>query len=234
MSEFDSKDFGERLKHYRLKKGLSQENIANLLKKNKATISRYEKGEVIPDVRDISLICSELGIYEADLFGNDTDRTMQHNKSKNPFNTNILYVYFNAYNFRTKKFAPDKYILELEQKQNICKAKFIDYHDKRIYSEGYLICNDEIAFVVMENYKPTSTRVDVAVLEINICNGTDSLMLGGYFGTNAKCEPSLRKCYFSKKDVEFTKEMFEQLKINENEQEILNKQNALYLDIFNI
>lgn len=48
----------------------------------------------------------------------------------------------------------------------------------------------------MENYRPTSTRVDVAVLEINICSGTDNLMLGGYFGTNAKCEPSLRKCYF--------------------------------------
>ena len=86
----------------------------------------------------------------------------------------------------------------------------------------------------MENYKPTSSRGAVAVLEINICNGTDNLMLGGYFGTNAKCEPSLRKCYFSKKNVEFTEEMFEQLKLNENEQEILNKQNALYLDIFNI
>lgn len=86
----------------------------------------------------------------------------------------------------------------------------------------------------MENYKPTSARIDVAVLEINICNGTDRLMLGGYFGTNAKCEPSLRKCYFSKKDIEFTDEMFEQLKLNENEQEILNKQNALYLDIFNV
>ena len=31
MSDFDSKDFGERLKHYRLKKGLSQENIATIL-----------------------------------------------------------------------------------------------------------------------------------------------------------------------------------------------------------
>lgn len=61
-----------------------------------------------------------------------------------------------------------------------------------------------------------------------------SELLGGYFGTNAKCEPSLRKCYFSKKDMEFTKEMFEQLKLNENEKEILEKQNALYLDIFNI
>ena len=61
-----------------------------------------------------------------------------------------------------------------------------------------------------------------------------SELLGGYFGTNAKCEPSLRKCYFSKKDMKFTKEMFEQLKLNENEKEILEKQNALYLDIFNI
>ena len=83
-------------------------------------------------------------------------------------------------------------------------------------------------------HKPTSTRVDVALLEINICNGIDNLMLGAYFGTNAKCEPSLRKCYLSQKDIEFTNEMFENLKLNENEREILDKQNALYLDIFNV
>lgn len=234
MTEFDSKDFGKRLKNFRIQKGLSQENIASILNKNSSTICRYERGELLPDVRDISIICTALGIYEADLYNNNTNRTTQHNKSKNPFNTDKIYVYFNAYNFRTKKFTPDKYILELEQKQNICKARFVDYHDKRIYSEGYLICNDEIVFVVMENYKPTSSRVDVAVLEINICSGTDNLMLGGYFGTNARCEPSLRKCYFSKKNVEFTKEMFDTLKLNENECDILNKQNALYLDIFNI
>lgn len=234
MAEFNSKDFGERLRNYRIQKGLSQENIATSLGKNKTTISRYESGEILPDVKDISIICEVLGIYEADLYGNNIVRTMQNKKSQNPFDTDKIYVYFNAYNFRNKKFAPDKYVLELEQKQNICRAKFVDYHDKRIYSEGYLICNDEIVFVVMENYQPTSTRVDVAVLEINICNGTDKLMLGGYFGTNAKCEPSLRKCYFSKKNIDFTKEMIESLKLNENEREILNNQNALYLDIFNV
>ena len=234
MSDFDSKDFGERLKTYRLKKGLSQENIATIINKTKATVSRYESGEVLPDVKDISKICEALEIYEADLYENNIVRTMQDDKSKNPFNTNKLYVYFNAYNFRTKKFAPDKYILELEQKQNICKVKFIDYHDGRIYSEGYLIGNEEIVFVVMENYKPTSSRADVCIIEINICNGIDGLMLGGYFGTNAKCEPSLRKCYISKKDMDFTKKMIENLKLNENEKEILNNQNALYLDIFNI
>ena len=42
----------------------------------------------------------------------------------------------------------------------------------------------------------------------NICNGTDNLMLSGYFAINVKCEPSLRKCYFSKRNVDFTDEVF--------------------------
>ena len=229
---FDKRDFGERLKNYRMKKGLSQENVAYSINKTKATISRYESGELMPSAEDVSKICEVLEIYEADLYGREAVRTMQNNKSTNPFKTDKIYVYFNAYNFRTKKFAPDKYILELEQKQNICKTRFVDSHDGRIYSEGYLIRNDEIVFAVMENYKPTSSKIDVCVIEINICNGVDELMLGGYFGINKKSEPSLRKCYFSKKNVEFTDEMIENLKLNEYEQNILNKQNALYLDIF--
>ncbi len=234
MVEFDSKDFGERLKNYRIKKGLSQENIAASLNKSKAIVSRYESGKVLPDVKDISIICNVLGIYESELFDNNVVKTMQQDKSKNPFNTNKLYVYFNAYNFRTKKFAPDKYVLELEQKQDICKSRFVDYHDNRIYSEGFIVGNEELVFVVMENYKPLNTRIDVCTLEINIGNGTDTLMLGGYFGTNARGEPSLRKCFVSKRNIEFTEEMFEKLKLNENEREIIDKQNAMYLDIFNI
>ena len=45
--------------------------------------------------------------------------------------------------------------------------------------------------------------------------------------------PSIRKCYFSKKDIEFTDEMFENLKITEKENHTLKKENALYLEIFN-
>lgn len=234
MVEFDSKEFGERLRNFRLQKRLSQENIATALNKSSATVSRYESGEILPDAKDISIMCKELGIYEADLFGNDLNKTVRSNKSINPFNTNKLYMYFNAFNFKTKKFAPDKYVLELDQKQDICKVKFVDYHDKRIYSEGYLICNEQIVFVILRNYEPTSARVDTGTLEININNGIDGLMLGAYFGTNAQCEPSLRKCYFSKKDIDFTDEMLNNLKLNENEREILEKNNALYLDIFNI
>ena len=93
MLEFDSKEFGKRIKNYRINKGLSQENLAMILNKERTVISRYESGEIIPDARDISIICKELGIYEADLYGRDTNRTTQNNKSKKRFGTDKLYVY---------------------------------------------------------------------------------------------------------------------------------------------
>ena len=232
MSNFNKKDFSERIKNYRLRKCLTQEALAKAIGKNQSTIRRFESGEIIPNAEEISMICKELEIYEADLFNSDFHKPLNKDKSINPFKTNTLYVYFNAYDYRKKRFAPDIYILEFEQKQDLCTVKFIDSHDKRIYSEGYLKCNDEVAFIVLENYKPTSSRIDSPIFTININNGTNGLMLGGYFGTSSNCEPSLRKCYFSTKKVTFTKDMIEKLKFNEHEKDIINKQNALYLDIF--
>ena len=37
--------------------------MAKILNKNRSTIARYEKGEILPNVRYISIICKELGIY---------------------------------------------------------------------------------------------------------------------------------------------------------------------------
>ena len=83
-----------------------------------------------------------------------------------------------------------------------------------------------------ENYKPNQMRLDICEMVIRVCYGTDELMLGAYFGTNAQYEPSIRKCYFSKKDIEFTDEIFEALKPTDSELQNLKKNYALYLDIF--
>ena len=49
----------ERLKNYRLRKRLSQENIADSINKIKATISRYENGALIPSSKEISRNCTK-------------------------------------------------------------------------------------------------------------------------------------------------------------------------------
>ena len=131
--EFNRKDFGEKIKNYRRKKGLSQTNLADKLGKDTATISRYENGDLIPNLEDTLKVCEELGVYVTDLL-EDENKSFNKEESKNLFKTNKLFVYFNAYDFRTKKFGKGKYILQFEERSDRIKVDMVDYQDGRSYS----------------------------------------------------------------------------------------------------
>ena len=62
MAEFNRNEFGERLKKFRKEKGFSQENLARVIGKDIATISRFDSGMFLPNVEEIYLLCNELEI----------------------------------------------------------------------------------------------------------------------------------------------------------------------------
>ena len=53
MAEFNRNEFGERLKKFRKEKGFSQENLARVIGKDIATISRFESGMLLPNAEEI-------------------------------------------------------------------------------------------------------------------------------------------------------------------------------------
>lgn len=230
MPSFDKKDFGENIRKFRKSKGLSQENLAMVLDKTSATIARYENGEITPNAEQIHLICNELGIYEYELF-NSTKKITNIENSINPFNTDMLYLYYIAYYPKSKKYDKGKFRLRLIQKPNLCKVDFMDYKKDFIYLTGYLQADNHIAVFVFENYKENNLRFELSHLIVNIARGTNKLMLGTFHCTNGQYIPSIRKCIVSKKDMEFTNELLEKLKITDIEKESLNKTDILYLDI---
>ena len=230
MSSFDKKEFGENIRKYRKAKGLSQENLAMAIHKTPATIARYENGEITPNAEQIHLICNELGIYEYELF-NSTRKITNIENSNNPFNTDILYLYYIAYYPKSKKYNKAKFRLKLIQKPDICKVDFMEYQKDFIYLSGYLQADSNIAVFVFENYKENNLRFELSHLIVNIARGTNNLMLGTFHCTNGQYMPSIRKCIISKKDVEFTDALLDRLKITEVEKERLNATNILYLDI---
>ena len=230
MSSFDKKEFGENIRKYRKAKGLSQENLAMAIHKTPATIARYENGEITPNAEQIHLICNELGIYEYELF-NSTRKISNTESSKNPFNTDILYLYYIAYYPKSKKYNKAKFRLKLIQKPDICKVDFMEYQKDFIYLSGYLQADSNIAVFVFENYKENNLRFELSHLIVNIARGTNNLMLGTFHCTNGQYMPSIRKCIISKKDVDFTDALLDRLKITEVEKERLNATNILYLDI---
>lgn len=232
MSSFDSKLFGQNLRKYRKLKELSQENIAMILGKTKATISKYENGDLLMTADDIAKVCDELGIYTSDLFEQEF-KNINKDNSNNPFKSNKLYVYFYAYDYKTRDYKKGKYIIDIIERPDFVRVDFYIPGDNKIYLRGYMHADKSVAFISFENYEPNNARLEHSLMEINIANGVNDLMFGAFVGTNPQYLPSIRKCYFSQKDVEFTDEMLEKLKPTEHDLKTLKDTNALYLDIFN-
>jgi len=159
MAEFDSKDFGERLKNYRIQKGLSQENMAILLNKNRSTIARYEAGEILPDVRDISIICEELGIKYQYLADNWIYHLEYKNKNRyiagykfdlNPQGLGyILDDKYAFYELITKKgFKSTTYHLIYQNyNQHMIKELFNKYHQEVVIKSNNGTCGEEVFYV---------------------------------------------------------------------------------------
>ena len=234
MSNFNAIEFGEKLKKLRKEKGLSQENIAYRLNLSKTTISRFESGELLPNVEQLHIICDELGIYESDLF----DRDIEYSNDKNsysPFDSDKIYIYFNAFNYATKKYKVElNCYLKISKKPGRIEVDLVRAKDNQIYSTGYMYADDSVCFITLKNHLPNRSRLDICELIINIENGVNGLMYGAYFGSNNERYPSLRKCIFSQKEINLTDELSEKLKINKYEMQKLEETHALYLDILNM
>lgn len=232
MAEFNRQEFGERLKKFRKDKGLSQENLARVIGKDATTIGRFESGRLIPDAEQITLMCNELEINESDLF-NSSNKPISNKESINPFGVNTLFAYYYGYFPTSKKYGKCKFKLNIIQKTSYCAIELVDYKTNRIYLTGYLEADSFMAFIKLNNYKPISPRLECTQININIANGIDRVMRGAWFCTNGKYEPSCRKCFISKQDLEFTDEMLTDLKITKNEFEQMQDINIWYINIEN-
>ena len=232
MAEFNRKEFGERIKQFRKDKGFSQENLGYAIGKNKATVSRIENGTLLPDAELIYLICRELGITEYELF-NSRDALLNKKESKNPFGVNKLYVYLYGYYPTLNKFDKCKFVINIIEKYDYCSIELCDYNSNRIYLQGHLEADSFMAFFRFNNYKPTSIRLECSQFNVNIANGIDGLMKGAFFSTGNRYNTSAKKCIFSTKDLEFTDDMLEELKITKDEFDEMEKINIWYINTEN-
>lgn len=231
MAEFNKKEFGEKLRNVRKSKGLSLENIGKAIGKNATTVGRYESGEILPDAEQIYLLCNELEISESELFNRSKIQNIEN--SKNPFEVNTLFLYYIAYFPKTDRYDKGKFKLTITEKEDMCQVDMVDYKTNKIYLSGYVLADSNIAVFVLENYKPNNLRLEITEIILNIARGTNELMLGSLHCTNGNYVPSNRKCIISKKDLKFSDDMLEKLKITKSELDELNEKNILYLDVIN-
>ena len=230
MLEFNNIEFGNNLKSARKKKELSLEYIAKKIGKNRTTVGRYEKGEIIPDVETLSKLCNILDIYSGDLYSETKNNIVNIENSKNPLKVNKLYLYYKGY-VGKKKTGKYKFIIDLIEHNDFVEVKISDYKNKKTILIGHILADDNIVSIRTENYKPNCPRLETNQIILNISEGTSGLILGTMFCTNGNYVPNVKKCIVSKKDLSFTDEMLDMLSVTEEEKETFLKDSIWKVDI---
>ena len=96
---------GNRIRFYRTRRKLSQEQLAMKIFKSKSTLSKYESGKIPIDIETLYLIASELEVEMSALVDYPIPSKTQLPLYRDPFNNSdrIYMYYFDGRSNRTTK-----------------------------------------------------------------------------------------------------------------------------------
>ncbi len=233
MSEFNKIEFGNKLRSARLKKELSLAYVGMKIGKSSTTVGRYERGEIIPDAQVVNKLCDVLEIYNGDLYTTSKLNVANIENSKNPFKSNKLYLYYQGFTGK-RKLGKFKLVIDLIETKDYIEVKISDYKTRKTILIGYMIADNYIATIRTENYKPNYPRLETNQIILNISGGTENIVKGIMMCTNGEYIPNIKKCLISKKDLTFSDEMLDLLKITDEEKEAIYKNDIWQVNISNL
>ncbi len=216
MYNIDLLSLGKKIKEYRKLNGLSTEALGKAIGKSKATIARYETGEIVMDIITVLEMCNVLNIDINSICDIDT-HNIENISNINPFNTNILYLYYISKNgiiISSIEIEENKYSNNVLMKNGLSKKEY-----KQEYS-GILESNYNTAFICLTN-AISNPGLDKFQIEIDLHSKENNIFYGIFLGISDNTHrPTARKCIITKdliKSKDKLYDIFLRLQISEEE-----------------
>lgn len=168
MYKIDSYVFATNLKKYRISRNLTLETLGKVVNKTKATISKYENGEIIPDIVTVLELCNALEISLSQLFPMEHS---SHSKSiSNPFSSDIIYMYYYTGNRLITS------VLEIFEENSEIKVKYYNgikdiakyTTDVSYVYDGYLECDKTVGYINLVNSSSKDRQLEKIQISFNI------------------------------------------------------------------
>ena len=147
MYDIDIKRLGQIVREYRKARNMSIEELGDAIGKSKATVNRYETGEIVMDILTALELCNVLNIDLNDICKKEV-HSIEKDVNINPFKNDLLYLYYISQNGIVLSS------LEIEQKKHSNSALMKNGIVKKTYKQEYvgvLECNYNTAFVCLTN-----------------------------------------------------------------------------------
>ena len=124
MSEI-STEVGKRIRYFRMSRNMTIEELAAAVYKSKATISKYEKGDIVMDIETLYEIANRLHVHVDQLLVSQTPhRVVEHEVNPSFFrDVNRFYAYY--YDGRVRKI--NRSVCDILSRMDVNQYKLIMY-----------------------------------------------------------------------------------------------------------
>lgn len=170
MYDLNVATLGKNLKYYRKLRDFTLDELGEKIHKSKATISKYEKNEIIPDIITVLEICNSLNINLSQLFPFSSSNFNSNPVTVNPFHSDKVYLYY----YTENKLIMS--VMELQTEENSILTKFyngvknLNHYktDSCYYYEGTLKSDKIIGYINLFNPSYTENLLENIQISFSI------------------------------------------------------------------
>lgn len=221
---------GQRIRLYRKMKGMTIETFAGMIQKSKATVSKYENGDISIDIETLFVIARELDVSVHQLIDYaDEEVTAEETTEKSRWSKSRYYMYF--YDGRRSRIARN--VIEVQdggQENGVFDANmyayledFDHYYQCKLLYHGVMRRYDTF---VNFNFENQNNKVERAFLYAINSFSHSGRMAGLYCGLST--QPILPACFkfiLSPEILEENEELKAELAVSKEDIKVLKKMN---------
>lgn len=167
--KIDTLNIGEKIKYYRKLANMTLSDVGKSINKSKATISKYESNQIIPDAITLLELCNCLNISINDFLPIVEEKNINSNMLFNPFGTNQLFLYY----YTDKKLMASIIDLSISNGNYMCKfyngvKNISNYQHCSYYYEGTFEANRTTAYFTLNNSSHKNNMLEKVQIVVNI------------------------------------------------------------------
>lgn len=226
-----SEEIGSQIRHFRKKRGMTLSDLSKLINKNIATISKYEKGEIVIDIETLYEIAGALHLTPDQLLYHAPTFIPREADCGIPnFFNGVSKFYSYVYDGRTGKVVKSAFDI-ISQECN-CEYKVIMYMNFKDF-DHYKECEstyigkikhfDAMTYISLVN---KDTPMEEASIQILASYQDTDTKWGLFNGFSARpMMPIAMKMLFTKNIISETDQLVEELKVSKNDIQMLKLYN---------
>ena len=226
-----SLEIGKQIRLLRKSNNMTLSDLSKLIHKNIATISKYEKGEIVIDIETLYEIASALDVFPEQLLYRHPTFMQETNISTIPsFFSCVSQFYSYTFDGRSNTIVPCVFDIISKEENGMYKLmmymnfkKFDNYQQCENTYIGYIKHFDAMTYISLLNRDTPMEQASIQILASYLDSNTKYGLFNGF--SSRPMMPIATKMLFSKTLLQYDDKLVQQLKVSKDDIKMLKLYN---------